>query len=143
MSSLAQQLADAVNQGKVPHAVVFATNRDGTLVPLRYAYPLADPDHQTNPSTIVGSFNYSHAVGKTSMEQHATDIQDDAIFLLASQTKLLTAVAALQLVEKGLIKIHDNVEELLPELAKQPVLRGFNADDKPILEDRKVPITLW
>jgi len=46
-------------------------------------------------------------------------------------------------VEKGLIKIHDNVEELLPELARQPVLRGFDADDKPILEVRKVAITLW
>ena len=45
--------------------------------------------------------------------------------------------------EKGLIKIHDNVEELLPELARQPVLRGFDADDKPILEVRKVAITLW
>lgn len=62
---------------------------------------------------------------------------------MASQTKLLTAVAALQLVEQGLIQIHDNVEELLPELARQPVLRGFDADDKPILEERNVAITLW
>jgi len=42
-----------------------------------------------------------------------------------------------------LIKIHDDVENLLPELAKQPVLRGFDAEDKPVLEDRKVAITLW
>jgi CubicO group peptidase (beta-lactamase class C family) len=108
-----------------------------------FAYPPANQGDLTNSSTILGSFNYSHAVGKTSAEPHANDIQEDAIFLLASQTKLLTAVAALQLVEQGLIKIHDNVEELLPELAKQPVLRGFDTDDKPILEDRNVQITFW
>jgi CubicO group peptidase (beta-lactamase class C family) len=93
--------------------------------------------------TILGSFKYSHAAGKTSAEKHADDIQEDAIFLLASQTKLSTAVSALQLVEQGLIKINDNVEKWLPEFARQPVLRGFDAEDKPILEDRNVPITLW
>lgn len=143
MSSLAQQLADAVDQGKIPHAVVFATNRDGMQTSLLLTCLFENRVKQTNPFQILGSFNYSHAVGKTSAEEHADDIQEDAIFLLASQTKLLTAVAALQLIEQGLISINENVEELLPELAKLPVLRGFDAEDKPILEDRNVPITLW
>ena len=143
MSSLEQQLADAVDQGKIPHAVVFATNGDGMRTSLRLTCLFVNRDKQTNPFKNLGSFNYSHAVGKTSAEEHADDIQDDTVFLLASQTKLLTAIAALQLIEKGLININDNVEELLPELARQPVLRGFDAEDKPILEDRNVPITLW
>lgn len=143
MSSLAQRLADAVDQGKIPHAVVFATNIDGMRTSLLLTCLFVSLDKQTNPFENLGSFKYSHAVGKTSAEEHADDIQEDAIFLLASQTKLLTAVAALQLVEQGLIEINDNVEELLPELARQPVLRGFDAEDKPILEDRKVPITFW
>jgi len=91
----------------------------------------------------AGTFEYSHATGKTSVEHEdgATHIKDDAIFLLASQTKLLTAVAALQIVERGLLAFDDNVEELLPELAGQQVLTGFDADDKPVLEERTVGIT--
>jgi CubicO group peptidase (beta-lactamase class C family) len=61
--------------------------------------------------------------------------------LLASQTKLLTAVAALQIVERGLIAFDDNVEKLVPELAEQQVLTGFDGDDKPILEKRTEGIT--
>lgn len=69
-------------------------------------------------STSLGSFKCSRAVGKNSAEKHADDIQEDAIFLLASQTKLLIAIAALQLIEQSLIQIHDNVEEWLPELSR-------------------------
>lgn len=77
-----------------------------------------------------------------SLEDGAADVDLDAVFLLASSTKLLTAVAALQVVERGLVGLEDDVATLLPELGEQPVLRGFDGDDKPILEDRKVPITL-
>jgi CubicO group peptidase (beta-lactamase class C family) len=86
---------------------------------------------------LTGSFQYSHAAGKSSVEDGAADIQDDAVFLLAS----LTAVAALQVVERGLIGFDDDVAELLPELAKQPVLTGFDEEDKPVLEERKNAIT--
>ena len=61
--------------------------------------------------------------------------------MLASQTKLLTAVAALQIVERGLIAFDDDVEELLPELAEQQVLTGFDEDDKPVLVARTEKIT--
>jgi len=63
------------------------------------------------------------------------------VFLLASQTKLLTAVAALQVVERGLIALDDSVEELVPELAAQQVLTGFDEVEKPVLEARTAPIT--
>lgn len=74
------------------------------------------------------------------MGDGAADVRDDAVFLLASQTKLMTAVAALQVVERGLIGPDDNVEKLLPELAEQQVLTGFDGEDKPMLEERKAPI---
>lgn len=90
---------------------------------------------------FTGAFQFSHAAGKTSMEEAAADVEDDAVFLLASQTKLLTAVAALQVVERGLIAFDDNVEELLPELAAQQVLTGFDEDDKPVLVARTEGIT--
>lgn len=57
-------------------------------------------------------------------------------------TKIITATAIMQLVEKGLIKLDDDVRPLVPELAKMQILRGFDEDGKPILEDNVKPITL-
>jgi CubicO group peptidase (beta-lactamase class C family) len=98
----------------------------------------------------IGSFQYSHAVGKTSSDKsdagNAKEIQEDAVFLLASQTKLLTAFAAMLVVERGLVGLDDDVAGLLPELGGQKVLVGFEDDGKggerAILEERKGAITL-
>jgi CubicO group peptidase (beta-lactamase class C family) len=99
----------------------------------------------------IGSFQFSHAVGKTSSDKSDTgdaakEIQEDAVFLLASQTKLLTAFAAMLVVERGLIGLDDDVAELLPELGGQKVLVGFEDDGKggerTVLEERKGAITL-
>ena len=88
-----------------------------------------------------GSFTYKHAVGQNIIGNE-TPIKEDAVFALASQTKLLTTIAALQIVEKGLWGLDDDVASQLPELAEQPILKGFDDNDKPILEKRKNTITL-
>lgn len=54
----------------------------------------------------------------------------------------MTSIAALQIVEKGLFGLDDDVASQLPELAEQPILKGFDDDDKPILVERKKAITL-
>ncbi|HEX4199094.1 MAG TPA: serine hydrolase domain-containing protein [Caulobacteraceae bacterium] len=66
----------------------------------------------------------------------------DTLFWVASCTKALTSIAALQLVEEGLIQLDDPVGHWLPDLAAPTVLKGFDADEKPILEPAKEPITL-
>ncbi|KAK5657264.1 hypothetical protein OQA88_3323 [Cercophora sp. LCS_1] len=66
----------------------------------------------------------------------------DTVFALASMTKLLTCVAALQLVEAGAISLDDDVAKLLPELAKKKILKGFDKKGRPVLKDRKKKITL-
>lgn len=66
----------------------------------------------------------------------------DAIMGLASCTKLLTSVAAMQCVERGLWKLDDDIAPILPELAKLEILTGFDAAGKPITTQRKNPITL-
>lgn len=89
-------------------------------------------------------------MGKTSVDKtdtsNAKDIQEDAVFLLASQTKLLTAFAAMLVVERGLIGLDDDVTGLLPELGEQKVLVGFEGDGKggerAVLEEREGAITL-
>jgi CubicO group peptidase (beta-lactamase class C family) len=69
-------------------------------------------------------------------------IPEDAVFLLASQTKLLATISALQMVEKGLFGLDDDVASQLSELVEQPICKGFDDKDEPILEKRKNPITL-
>lgn len=69
-------------------------------------------------------------------------ISEDAVFQLASSTKLLTTIATLQIVERGLFGLDDDVASQLPDLAEQPILKGFDENDKPILEKRKNKITL-
>ena len=90
---------------------------------------------------MTGSFKYKHAVGKQNHPEEKP-IEEDAMFLLASQTKLLTTIAALQIVERGLFGLDDDVTEKLPELGAQKILQGFDEDDKPILMERKKVITL-
>ena len=150
-TSLEQNLAAAVQDGKIPHAVVFATNADG--MPKKRTSSISC-HHSKRPANTspspAGSFQYSHAVGKTSVDKtdtsDAKDIQDDAVFLLASQTKLLTAFSAMLVVERGLIGFDDDVSELLPELGEQKVLRGFEDDgqggERAVLEEREGKLTL-
>ena len=69
-------------------------------------------------------------------------ISEDAVFMLASSTKLFTTIAALQIVDKGLFALDDDVASQLPELAEQPIMKGFDDKDEPIYEERKNPITL-
>ena len=56
-------------------------------------------------------------------------------------TKLLTSIAAMQVVESGLLKLDDDIASFVPELAKQPVLEGFHEDGRAILRARLSPIT--
>lgn len=62
---------------------------------------------------------------------------------LWSQTKLITSVAALKLVDAGLISLDDSkdVERYLPEIASLKVL-ARSQDDSPELVDKDRAITL-
>jgi methyl acetate hydrolase len=66
----------------------------------------------------------------------------DTVFRIASMTKAVTSVAAMQLVEQGKLKLEDPVPEIDPALASPQVLDGFDAAGNPILRPAKGPITL-
>ncbi|MFN0199080.1 MAG: serine hydrolase domain-containing protein [Planctomycetaceae bacterium] len=55
--------------------------------------------------------------GKQGPEPAAEPIRRDGLFLLASLTKPVTYLAGLQLVEQGLLNLHDPVVKYLPEFA--------------------------
>ena len=65
------------------------------------------------------TITYTH--GKAVWTEN-TDVTAKHIFRIASMTKLVTSIAALQLVEKGLIGLDDDLSNLLPEMAEIPIL---------------------
>jgi CubicO group peptidase (beta-lactamase class C family) len=70
-----------------------------------------------------------------------TPLRRDAVFRIASLTKPITAVAALTLVDDGLLRLEDPIDDLVPELADRQVLRSLDADlDDTVPADR--PVTL-
>jgi len=66
----------------------------------------------------------------------------DTIFRLASMTKAVTSVAAMQLVEQGKLQLDQPIGNVLPELAAPQVLEGFDDAGSPRLRPAKRPITL-
>ena len=67
----------------------------------------------------------------------------DTVFRIASMTKAITSVAAMQLVEEGRLDLDAPVPDLgEPALNAPQVLEGFDAAGKPKLRPAKRPITL-
>ncbi|HMC61624.1 MAG TPA: serine hydrolase domain-containing protein [Candidatus Solibacter sp.] len=83
---------------------------------------------------------YTGAFGDRDSE--GTPVTADGIFAIASMTKAVTTVAAMQLVEQGKVTLDEPVAKHLPKLDKLDVLEGFDAAGKPILRPAKTPITL-
>jgi len=66
----------------------------------------------------------------------------DTVFRIASMTKAITSVAAMQLVEQGKLTLNDPVPNIDPALGSPQVLEGFDAAGAPKLRPAKRPITL-
>jgi methyl acetate hydrolase len=72
----------------------------------------------------------------------ASRMSTDTIFRVASMVKLLTSVAALQLVERGKLELDEPAGNIDPTLASALVLTGFDAKGVPQLRPAQKPITL-
>jgi methyl acetate hydrolase len=66
----------------------------------------------------------------------------DTVFRIASMTKAVTSVAAMQLVEQDELHLEEPIGSVLPELASPQVLEGFDASGAPRLRPARRPITL-
>jgi CubicO group peptidase (beta-lactamase class C family) len=96
--------------------------------------------------TVAAMFS----VGEKTLYSGAFGVRDasgapvtvDSIFSIASMTKAVTTVAALQMVEKEDIELDAPVGKVLRELAKIQVVEGFDAAGEPILRPAKTPVTL-
>jgi methyl acetate hydrolase len=92
---------------------------------------------------MVGSENktlYAGAFGKR--DASGVPVRVDSVFAIASMTKAITTVAALQLVEQGKVDLAEPIAGRLPQLANLEVLEGFDAAGRPSLRPARTPITL-
>ena len=84
---------------------------------------------------------YEGSFGTTDLATGAA-MRPDAIFRLASMTKAITSVAAMQLVEQGRLALDAPIAAVLPHLADRQVLAGFADDGTPRLRPAAGPVTL-
>ncbi|HEX4173390.1 MAG TPA: serine hydrolase domain-containing protein [Acetobacteraceae bacterium] len=110
-----QPLRAAVADGRVPGVVALAADRNGTF--------------------------YQSAFGRRSLAED-TPMTLDTVFRIASMTKAVTGVAAMQCVERGLLSLDQPAGEIMPALAEPRVLDGFDAGGQPILRPARRKITL-
>ncbi|MEN9924929.1 MAG: hypothetical protein RL268_1055 [Pseudomonadota bacterium] len=84
---------------------------------------------------------FSSALGVTDTESNRP-VAEDTPFQIASMTKALASVAAMQQVEAGRLDLDAPIGDLVPDLANAQVLTGFDADGKPQLRPAARPVTL-
>ena len=108
-------LRDAVEAGAVPGVVALAADRGGEV--------------------------YRGAFGRRGVDTDAP-MTADTVFWIASMTKAVTSVLAMQLVEEGRLALDAPLGPLLPALAEPRVLTGFDAAGQPVLRPARRAITL-
>ncbi|KPF76389.1 hypothetical protein IP88_06595 [alpha proteobacterium AAP81b] len=113
-SRIAADLGAAIAANDIPGAVAFVGNRAGTLAEV--------------------------AVGTKG--PGGPPLTTDTLFQIASMTKAVTSVAAMQLVEQGRLALDSDIGALLPALADPQVLTGFDESGAAVLRPAAGPITL-
>ncbi|KAI0139337.1 beta-lactamase/transpeptidase-like protein [Xylariaceae sp. FL1272] len=117
MESFEEALESACGNEEIPGAVLIATNGDG-------------------------SFSYGKAFGKRSAGADQSPLKLDSVMWIASCTKVVTSLAAMQCVERGLLSLDESIYDVLPEFKSLPVIKCFNDDGSPVLVPHSIPITL-
>jgi CubicO group peptidase (beta-lactamase class C family) len=117
LAGLGKTFSKAVEEGVFPGAVIAATNRDG-------------------------SFYHSEAFGRRGCDSTEKPLTTKSVMAIASMTKLMTTIAALQLVERQLVDLDQDVSSLVPTLAAQEILESWDKKGRPITRKRETTITL-
>ncbi|KAF7374586.1 hypothetical protein MSAN_00343200 [Mycena sanguinolenta] len=93
--------------------------------------------NKLTPALFFGVTNaegplYLRTVGTKLVDDPASEpIDEDTVFWLCSQTKLITTIAALKLIEQGKITLDTPVETVLPELANPVIVTAHDEAGRP------------
>lgn len=83
---------------------------------------------------------YGSAFGFADLEQQKKlDVGD--VFFIASMTKIITALACVQLIEQGKLGLEDDASAIVPKMVAK-VLTGFDANGQPVLREPKRKVTV-
>ena len=106
--------------------------------------PFVEKEELAGAVALVASKDKVLAVEAVGFADRATKrpMIPDALFWIASQSKPITAVAVLMLVDEGKLNLDDAVEKYLPEFKGQQLDAGKGPDGKPILKAPAHPITV-
>ena len=115
-SEFEARLAAAVADGRIAGAVALVADRDAVT--------------------------YQTVAGRRSVADGAPAMDADAVFWIASMTKAVVSVAALQLVEGGKLTLDGLLGGLLPDLKGLQVFDGRAADGTPRLRPARGEVTL-
>ncbi|KAI1047169.1 hypothetical protein LB505_013192 [Fusarium chuoi] len=91
-----------------------------------------------------GNNIFSHASGKRGVGMHQ-DMDLETSFWIASCTKLVTAIAAMQLVEQGRVDLdsEEDIQRLLPELSRlQVIVEETNGELRLVDQERKITLRM-
>lgn len=72
---------------------------------------------------------YSKIAGYDSLSPDASPLREDAVLKVASATKLITSIALLQCVDKGLIRLDEPLTKILPEFDGKEILTKVSGSD--------------
>ena len=76
-------------------------------------------------------------------ENAAKPIEPDTVLAMTSCTKLMTTIALLQCLERGIFDLDEDVGRISPELKNVEIISDpEGASDTPTLKPKKTPITL-
>jgi methyl acetate hydrolase len=65
----------------------------------------------------------------------------DDVFFIASMTKIITALACVQLIEQGKVRLEDEASAIVPRMVAK-VLTGFDSAGQPIVREPKRQVTV-
>ncbi|MGE0253961.1 MAG: serine hydrolase domain-containing protein [Alphaproteobacteria bacterium] len=108
-------LRGAVGRGDVPGVIAAVTDRDRTV--------------------------YEAGFGRR-VQGEAGEMTPDTVVYIASMTKAITSVAAMQLVERGVLALDYPAKDYVPQIGDAKVLTGFDAAGKPQYREPARPVTL-
>lgn len=108
-------LQNAVTNGDVPGVVAAVTNREETIYEGGFGERLIGSGSAMTPDTVVW---------------------------IASMTKAITGMAAMQQVEQGTLGLDRPARDVIPYLGEVEVLEGFDDAGQPITRAARQPITL-
>jgi CubicO group peptidase (beta-lactamase class C family) len=107
-------LDEAVDAGAVPGVAAVVSTRDAVV--------------------------YEGAAGRLdATDPSSAAVGPDTVFRLASMTKAMASVAALQLVEDGRLALDTPVQDVLPAFAQLQVLGGFDGDEPRLRAPSRPP----